>query len=351
MGKFVNTKDDGVYTCAACGNELFDSQTKFDSGVRVAELHRPGEHGERRAADGHEPRDGADGGRLRALRRAPRARLRRRPRARTASASASTRARWTSTSADARARGAPAPRAPRRRRDRRRTGRGWGSEPPLQHRRRRDAAGRRRRPAARGARRRRRRARHAARPTSCRTCSTATTRASSRGWARRRTRCRRWPTRSPRASTSSRARGRAAAARRRSSSSSLDWLRSWCGLPEGTEGILVSGGSIASLTALAAAREARPGRRVAVVSDQTHASVARALRLLGIEIRDAADRRRLPPARRTTSPRRSTTTRCASSPRRARRTPAPSIRSHEIARGRAATSGCTSTAPTARPRR
>ena len=31
-GKFVNTKDDGVYTCAACGNELFDSQTKFDSG-------------------------------------------------------------------------------------------------------------------------------------------------------------------------------------------------------------------------------------------------------------------------------------------------------------------------------
>ena len=32
MGKFVNTKDDGVYTCAACGNELFDSDTKFDSG-------------------------------------------------------------------------------------------------------------------------------------------------------------------------------------------------------------------------------------------------------------------------------------------------------------------------------
>src|SRR5687768_2215933 len=48
--------------------------------VRVAQLHRPGQHGERRAADGHEPRDGADGGRLRALRRAPRARLRRRPR-------------------------------------------------------------------------------------------------------------------------------------------------------------------------------------------------------------------------------------------------------------------------------
>ena len=63
----------------------------------------------------------------------------------------------------------------------------------------------------------------------------------------------------------------------------LDWLRSWCGLPEHTGGILVSGGSVASLTALAAAREANPGRRRAIVSDQTHASVTRALRLLAIE--------------------------------------------------------------------
>ncbi len=31
-GKFVDTKDDGVYTCAGCGNELFESGTKFDSG-------------------------------------------------------------------------------------------------------------------------------------------------------------------------------------------------------------------------------------------------------------------------------------------------------------------------------
>ena len=64
----------------------------------------------------------------------------------------------------------------------------------------------------------------------------------------------------------------------------LDWLRSWCGMPEETTGILVSGGSVASLTALAAAREhAEPGKRTAIVSDQTHASVTRALRLLGIE--------------------------------------------------------------------
>ena len=31
-GKFVDTKADGVYTCAGCGNEVFDSETKFESG-------------------------------------------------------------------------------------------------------------------------------------------------------------------------------------------------------------------------------------------------------------------------------------------------------------------------------
>ena len=32
-GKYVHTKDKGVYRCAACGNELFSSETKFDSGT------------------------------------------------------------------------------------------------------------------------------------------------------------------------------------------------------------------------------------------------------------------------------------------------------------------------------
>ncbi len=31
-GKYVHTKDDGVYRCGACGAELFSSDTKFDSG-------------------------------------------------------------------------------------------------------------------------------------------------------------------------------------------------------------------------------------------------------------------------------------------------------------------------------
>ncbi len=32
-GAYWNTHDDGVYTCGACGAELFDASTKFDSGT------------------------------------------------------------------------------------------------------------------------------------------------------------------------------------------------------------------------------------------------------------------------------------------------------------------------------
>ena len=66
----------------------------------------------------------------------------------------------------------------------------------------------------------------------------------------------------------------------------LGWLRDLFGLPPGTEGAFVSGGSVATLNALAAARAHvllpdQHGRAVAYLSDQTHASCARALRTLG----------------------------------------------------------------------
>jgi peptide-methionine (R)-S-oxide reductase len=32
-GKYVHSKEKGVYRCAACGQELFSSDTKFDSGT------------------------------------------------------------------------------------------------------------------------------------------------------------------------------------------------------------------------------------------------------------------------------------------------------------------------------
>ena len=62
----------------------------------------------------------------------------------------------------------------------------------------------------------------------------------------------------------------------------LEWLREWCGMPAGTEGVLVSGGSTASLVALVAAREARGGAGgVVYLSDQAHASILRDLRVMG----------------------------------------------------------------------
>jgi aromatic-L-amino-acid/L-tryptophan decarboxylase len=65
----------------------------------------------------------------------------------------------------------------------------------------------------------------------------------------------------------------------------LDWLREWVGYPEQSEGVLLSGGSAANLTALASAREAEIGvmneAAVVYLSDQTHSSLARAARTLG----------------------------------------------------------------------
>ncbi|MBU6447764.1 peptide-methionine (R)-S-oxide reductase MsrB [Patescibacteria group bacterium] len=57
-GKYVNSKDKGMYVCAACGNQLFDSDTKFESGTGwpsfdraipgAVEFHDDSSHGMRR---------------------------------------------------------------------------------------------------------------------------------------------------------------------------------------------------------------------------------------------------------------------------------------------------------------
>lgn len=68
----------------------------------------------------------------------------------------------------------------------------------------------------------------------------------------------------------------------------LDWFRSWLGMPEGTSGLLTSGGSTATLTAVVAARHAadpsgdKPHRLTLYTSEQAHSSVQRAAWIAGI---------------------------------------------------------------------
>jgi peptide-methionine (R)-S-oxide reductase len=40
-GKYVNNHEHGIYTCAACGSELFLSDTKFDSGTGWPSFSNP----------------------------------------------------------------------------------------------------------------------------------------------------------------------------------------------------------------------------------------------------------------------------------------------------------------------
>jgi len=40
-GKYWNHKEDGIYKCTACGNELFSSETKYDSGSGWPSFFKP----------------------------------------------------------------------------------------------------------------------------------------------------------------------------------------------------------------------------------------------------------------------------------------------------------------------
>ncbi len=40
-GKYNDCKENGVYKCSCCGNELFDSDTKFESGTGWPSFNKP----------------------------------------------------------------------------------------------------------------------------------------------------------------------------------------------------------------------------------------------------------------------------------------------------------------------
>jgi peptide-methionine (R)-S-oxide reductase len=42
-GRYVETKEDGAYRCAGCGNVLFEAGTKFDSGTGWPSFFEPAE--------------------------------------------------------------------------------------------------------------------------------------------------------------------------------------------------------------------------------------------------------------------------------------------------------------------
>jgi aromatic-L-amino-acid decarboxylase len=63
----------------------------------------------------------------------------------------------------------------------------------------------------------------------------------------------------------------------------IDLLCRVAGMPHGSAGCFMSGGSIGNLSALAVARDQAGGRRMVAVADTAHASVDNALHLLGLE--------------------------------------------------------------------
>ena len=65
----------------------------------------------------------------------------------------------------------------------------------------------------------------------------------------------------------------------------LDWLAQLLGLPAGLHGHIEDTASTATMASLAAARAVRPDARVVVCSEHAHSSVAKAARLLELELR------------------------------------------------------------------
>jgi len=77
-GKYWKEHRRGIYRCAACGYDLFRLGRQVRVGHGLAELLAADPRLAPRGGDGHQPRHGARGSALRALRLAPGSRLRRR---------------------------------------------------------------------------------------------------------------------------------------------------------------------------------------------------------------------------------------------------------------------------------
>ena len=74
-----DVKEPGQFVCVACGQPLFDSEHKFDSGTGWPSFDRPMDDENGRDGGRQQPLHEAHRGALLTLRRAPGARLRRRP--------------------------------------------------------------------------------------------------------------------------------------------------------------------------------------------------------------------------------------------------------------------------------
>jgi aromatic-L-amino-acid/L-tryptophan decarboxylase len=65
----------------------------------------------------------------------------------------------------------------------------------------------------------------------------------------------------------------------------LDWLRQLLGLPDEFHGHIEDTASVGTLSALAAARSAAPGRRTVIASEHAHSAVDKAARILELDLR------------------------------------------------------------------
>ena len=77
--EFWNNKEPGIYVDVVSGEPLFASVNKYDSQLRLAELHRADRAEQRGREERHRLRDGADRGPLQGRRQSPGSRVPRRP--------------------------------------------------------------------------------------------------------------------------------------------------------------------------------------------------------------------------------------------------------------------------------